>query len=509
MPLALSEGGRIRVVTAMAARSGVRAGMTAAQGKSKCAALELLAWDSGAIAREVARASAGFLSASPQVSPLREQPGTWGIGAEGFEAIWGERALATQLQSLARVWHPRARVAIADSCVTAYAATWSTRAASEPLLVAAGGDRDYLARVPIALVPMDEELREALVALGLRSAGAFAALDPLEVERRWGSDGLSAWRLACGDDARRASLARTDDPRAVVHELASASPTLEPVLFLVRASLDRLVRTLAADGLAAATLSITLTLDDGRRVTREVRPARPIARVLPLFERCRAALDTWTLHAPVAALELRISETAASAAEQGDLLAPAWRDPSAAEAALARLRATLGAGAVVRPVARDSHAPERAGGWEDVEQAARAVPLDALQAMQQRANGNGTHNEGHGSRSGHSDGTSVSNGMRGAHGGAAAAPALPAARLLESPENVAVVTDKRGVPMQLFWRGRRLALNKADGPERLSGEWWQAVPFARDYWRCECDELGQSLVLYREASGWRLQGWYD
>jgi nucleotidyltransferase/DNA polymerase involved in DNA repair len=463
--------------------------MTVAQGKSKCALLELLAWDHAAITREVARASAGFLAASPQVSPLRDHPGTWWIGADGFDAIGGERALALSLLALARVWHPRARVAIADSCVTAFAATWSTRAASEPLHIAAHGDREYLARVPIALIPMEDELREALTALGLRTAGAFSTLDPLEVERRWGSEGLSAWRLARGDDARRAALAHSDDPRSVVHELASASPTMEPVLFLVRASLDRLVRTLSADGLAAAALSITLTLDDGRRVTRELRPARPIARVVPLFERCRAALDTWTLEAPVVALEMRISDAVPSAAEQGDLLAPAWRDPSAAEAALARLRATLGAGAVVRPIARDSYAPERAGGWADVEQAARAVPLDALQAA-------------------HAAGSS-SNGMRGAHGGAAVARPLPAARLLEAPENVAVVTDRSGIPMQLFWRGRRLALNKADGPERLSGEWWQASPFARDYWRCECDELGQSLVLYREAGGWRLQGWYD
>ncbi|WP_367887922.1 DinB/UmuC family translesion DNA polymerase [Pseudogemmatithrix spongiicola] len=318
---------------------------------------------------------------------------------------------------------------------------------------------------------MEGELREALTALGLRTAGSFAALDPLEVERRWGSDGLSAWRLACADDARRATLARTDDPRVIVHELASSAPTVEPVLFLVRASLDRLVRTLAADGLAAASLSITLTLDDGRRVTREVRPARPIARVVPLFERCRAALDTWTLEAPVAALELRVSETAPSSAEQGDLLAAAWRDPSAAEAALARLRTTLGAGAVVRPVARDSYAPERAGGWAEVEQAARAVPLDALQA------------------------TSVK--------------PSPAARLLESPEHIAVVTDKHGVPLQVFWKGRRLALSRAVGPERLSGEWWHAKPFARDYWRCECDELGQDLLIYRDSGGWHLQGWYD
>lgn len=468
-------------MTAAAARSGVRTGMTVAQGKSKCAALEVLPWDATAIAREVARASAAFLAASPQVSPLRDEPGTWWIGAEGFEAIGGERALVTQLLALSRVWHPRARVAIADSCVTAYAATWSTRAASEPLYVAPGGDRDYLARVPIALIPMDAELREALAALGLRTAGAFAALDPLEVERRWGSDGLGAWRLACADDPRRATLARTDDPRTVVHELASSAPTVEPVLFLVRASLDRLVRTLAADGLAAAALSLTLTLDDGRRVTREVRPARPIARVVPLFERCRAALDTWTLEAPVAALELRVSETAPSSAEQGDLLAPAWRDPSAAEAALARLRATLGAGTVVRPVARDSYAPERAGGWVEVEQAASAVPLDALQV----------------------------NGMRGAHGGAETARPAPAARLLESPEHIAVVTDRSGVPLQVFWKSRRLALTQAAGPERLSGEWWHAQPFARDYWRCECEELGQDLLIYRDAGGWHLQGWYD
>lgn len=467
--IALFEGTRVRTITAAAARSGVRTAMTVAQARSKCATLTLLPWDHALIAREVARASAAFLSASPQVSPLRETPGTWWIGAEGFESIGGERALATALLALARVWHPRSRVAIADSCVTAHAATWSARAASAPLHVAAGGDRDYLARVPIALLPMDTELREALTALGLRTAGAFAALDPLEVERRWGSDGLSAWRLACADDPRRASLARSDDPRSVVHELSANAPTLEPVLFLLRASLDRLVRSLAADGLAAAALTITLTLDDRRTVTREVRPARPIARVVPLFERCRAALDTWTLDAPIAAVELRVSETAHSAAEQGDLLASAWRDPAAAEAALARLRATLGAGSVVRPIARDSHAPERAGGWAEVEQAARAVPADTLHA----------------------------------------ARALPAARLLETPEPIAITTDRRGTPLHMHWRGRRITLTRADGPERLSGEWWHAEPFARDYWRCESDELGQDLLLYRDRGGWHLQGWYD
>jgi len=489
-PLALTDGTKVRAATAAAARAGVRTEMSVAQARAKCAAISLLPWDAAVIGREVARASAAFLSASPQVSPVRDAPGTWWVGADGLDAVGGERTLAAGLLALARVWHPQARVAIADACITAHAATWSARAAREPLHIAPGADRDYLERVPVALLPMDAELRETLTALGLTTAGAFAALDPLEVERRWGAEGLTAWRLACGDDPRRASLARTDDPRTVVHELATSAPTLEPVLFLVRASLDRLVRTLAADGLAAAALTITLTLDDGRNVTREVRPARPIARAVPLFERCRATLDTWTLDAPVAAVTLRISESAPSAAEQGDLLAAAWRDPAAAEAALARLRATLGAGTVVRPVARDSHAPERAGGWTEVEQAARPVPLDARR--------NGTNG---------SNGTS--NGSSNPAHTALAVRVPPAARLLESPELIAITTDKRGTPLLMFWRGRRLRLSSADGPERLSGEWWHADPFAREYWRCESEELGQDLLLYRDTSGWRLQGWYD
>ena len=476
----------MRAVTAAATHAGVRAGMTLAQARAKCAALVPSVWDAAVIDRETARASAAFLAASPQVAPERGTSGTWWVGADGFDGVGGERVLAGTLLALARVWHPRARVAVADACVTAYAATWSARATAGPLHIAPQGDSEYLARVPIALIPMDAELRSTLVALGLRTAGAFAVLDPLEVERRWGSDGLAAWRMARGDDTRRATLGRTDDPRAITHDLATSTRTMEPVLFLVRASLDRLVGTLAGEGLAAAAVAITLTMDDAgnsssgapgmsaRTVTREARPARPMARAAPLFERCRALLDAWTLDAPIRAVEVRIVATAPSSAEQGDLLAPAWRDPAAAEAALARLRSTLGAGAVVRPVRRDSHAPERAGAWEEVEHAEIRVPTADVFTR-----------------------------------GNASTVQSPAARLLESPESITITTDKRGTPLLMFWRGRRLVLTGAHGPERLSGEWWHATPFAREYWRCESDELGQDLLLYRDNGGWRLQGWYD
>ncbi|MGA1418353.1 MAG: hypothetical protein ACO327_08100, partial [Gemmatimonadaceae bacterium] len=64
-------------------------------------------------------------------------------------------------------------------------------------------------------------------------------------------------------------------------------------------------------------------------------------------------------------------------------------------------------------------------------------------------------------------------------------------------------------PCELRWRGARHALTQVQGPERLSGEWWQANPFAREYWRCVSATAGASLVIYREARGWRVQGWED
>ncbi len=485
IPIALAEGKRqlLRVVTAAAARHHVRPGMTVSEARSRCATLEVLAWDDAVIAHELARASAAFLTASPQVSPVKGSPGTWWIGAGGFEQLGGEGTLARTLQEIARVWHPRARVGIADSCAAARAATWS----SGRNIVPVGACAAYLAGAPLALIPMDEELREALTALGLRTAGAFAALDALEVERRWGAEGLASWRLARGQDERRPVLARAGATRFVSTELTMSAATMEPVLFIVRAALGQLVDSLVRDGRAAAAIAITLTLDDRRgalpgalphTVTREVRPAAPIARVAPLFERCRALLDQWTLAAPVSAVTVTVSAVAPMGAGQGDLLATSWRDPGAADAAFERLRSTLGAGSVVRPVARDEYRPEKAGAWAEL----HGTDVHTTRQVEEHIAKAGPHTRSHGNT-------------------------VASARLLEQPERVDVEVA-HGTPCTLWWRGRRIAIAGAVGPERMSGDWWKD-PYARDYWRCESDEMACDFLLYRDAAGWRLHGWYD
>lgn len=68
--------------------------------------------------------------------------------------------------------------------------------------------------------------------------------------------------------------------------------------------------------------------------------------------------------------------------------------------------------------------------------------------------------------------------------------------------------DHEEEPRRIFWRGRAIAVTNAIGPERLSGDWWNDG-YSRDYWVCESDEELGELVLYRDAAGWWVQGWYD
>jgi protein ImuB len=206
-----------------------------------------------------------------------------------------------------------------------------------------------------------------------------------------------------------------------------------------------------------------------------------------LFDQCRALLERWTIPAPIIGVTVSIPATAPLAADQGDLLLPSWRDTAMnAEAVFARLRAVLdpdgGNDVVVHPVAGDTHRLEESARWIPADAMSLALPALAAAAAPSPAPG------------------------------ALPAPFAAALRLLEAPEAVEV-EEADGLPDAMWWRGRRWSFDAVDGPERLSGDWWRADAFARDYWRATVQGEGD-LLLYREASpsattGWHLQGWYD
>ncbi len=78
------------------------------------------------------------------------------------------------------------------------------------------------------------------------------------------------------------------------------------------------------------------------------------------------------------------------------------------------------------------------------------------------------------------------------------------ARLLlhpEAVETIALLPDHP--PVSFTWRGVRRRIKRADGPERVFGEWWKRdaeLAAVRDYFRVE-DEAGERYWLYRAGDG--------
>jgi hypothetical protein len=188
----------------------------------------------------------------------------------------------------------------------------------------------------------------------------------------------------------------------------------------------------------------------------------------------------------------------------------------------------------VRPLACDSHRPERSGAWVEAdagtEDAASSLPVAGPGVR--GAGSPPTHNMPVDAVLGGIDPSRPSSGERvgptvvgvtdGGIGllapGRTEAPRpeagpLAALRLLEAPEPVEVECVG-GTPSVVWWRGRRMPVARASGPERLSGDWWRDA-YRRDYWRCEAGE--SEFVVYVDrghgtaagAAPWYLHGWYD
>ena len=79
-------------------------------------------------------------------------------------------------------------------------------------------------------------------------------------------------------------------------------------------------------------------------------------------------------------------------------------------------------------------------------------------------------------------------------------------RLLKRPEPIdamALLPDQP--PVAFTWRGVRRRIRRADGPERIFGEWWRRdgeLEAVRDYFQVE-DEAGERFWIFRRGDGER------
>jgi protein ImuB len=74
-------------------------------------------------------------------------------------------------------------------------------------------------------------------------------------------------------------------------------------------------------------------------------------------------------------------------------------------------------------------------------------------------------------------------------------------RLLDSPEEITVIyATPEGLPRRFVWRRKVHDIARAQGPRRISPEWWRAPSTTRlrDYYKVE-DADGRRFWIFREG----------
>src|SRR5881396_166015 len=226
-------------VTAAAERQGVRPGMRLGEALASCPGLVLVEQDPAAAEQaweEVLRAleDSGFAVDS-------SEPGCVYFETRGVERLYGglEPALKRALAAVGSAWD--ARVGAAERRFAALAAAHVARP-GQLLIVSDRQTRDFLAPLPLEVVPMDPRRRAELRELGVKKIGQLAGLPGGAVAERLGPDGRRAWGLARGGKAARVRGRR---PPAEIVEALEFPEAIGNELTLRRA-FGALVETLMA-----------------------------------------------------------------------------------------------------------------------------------------------------------------------------------------------------------------------------------------------------------------------
>jgi protein ImuB len=376
-----------------------------------------------------------------------------------------------------------ARVAVADTAGAAWAMARFGRArATGCIIVPPARHVDAIAPLPLAALRLDPGAVDALVHLGVDTVGQLAAMPRGPLVRRFGDALVTRIDQASGRVAEPLDPVIPPEPIAVVQRFMEPIATAEAIAHWLGALMPRLVTELAQAGQGARRIELVADRIDGvpqRLNIGLARPSRDGAHMLRLITRRIEeiapgyGIDALALHVRRAdrldaqPFDERLEDRPADIAPLVDALANRIGD-----ARLWRMR----------PV--ESDVPERSlSAAPPLADAARPAVRLKAEDVRQLDRGVDLH-PWH--------------------------PRWPRpARLLRRPEPLDhVIAEMPDQPPHRFtWRGETHRVVRADGPERILGEWWQRVAEAelvRDYFRVE-DEAGHRFWLFRRGDGERAE----
>jgi|HigsolmetaAR203D_1030402.scaffolds.fasta_scaffold00048_61 protein ImuB len=470
----LDGGIRLAAVNGMAAERGIAPGFSLTDARAIEPGIVIRDADPARDARALAALADWCTRFTPVVAIADAD--TLMLDITGCAHLWGgERGLLRDLlERLAGFGHD-GRASIAPTPGAAWAlARFDGR---NGRIVAAGHPASLeqaLAPLPVQALRLDPATASALDRVGLRRIGDLARLPAVPLARRFGETVVHRLRQARGEAPEPLTPYRPVPPHRVRAVFAEPLWRPEDVADATRRLLDRLCEDLRQRREGARRVTLDLIHVDGRADRLEIGTAapsrRPDALMRLLAPRLGGAdpgngIEVMVLAAPVA-------EPLATA--QAGLLSAAdgtATEPEKLTDLVDRLDNRIGR--VVRPEPTTSRIPERAV---------------VLRPPFARTVG--------------------------------AAPScwpliVPRPhRLMIRPERIETVAEvPDGPPVMFLWRGTAYRVRVADGPERLSPEWWDAADDGRaprDYYRIE-DVAGRRFWVFRHGlfeTGSRVPDWY-
>jgi protein ImuB len=242
--------------------------------------------------------------------------------------------------------------------------------------------------------------------------------------------------------------------------------SVETMLIATEALCGDVIEKLERRGAGARRAQLHLFGVDGRDRVIEIgvsRPERNGAALMRLFkEKLGRAAENLDMQFGLEAARLDVVQLQRLDAQARTLVAV--EDAAASVEKITSLvdvlSARLGSTQVLRPKLHAAHAPEKAGGWRaalGAEKHAGAAPAVHKDGVQRRP-----------------------------------------LTLFARPQPIdAIATVPDGPPIRFRWRRVLREVSRAEGPERISGDWLGGAP-TRDYYRVE-DRDGRRYWLYREG----------
>jgi len=450
---------RLAAIDPAAAQAGLTPGLALADARARTPALRVVAYRSDLDNALLARVLEDFGRFTPMIA--LDPPHGLMLDVTGCSHLFGgEAGLMQTVQSRAKRAGLKIRCALAGTPQVARAlARFGPGGRSEP-----GQDRAAARRLPVAALELSDKEGEALRRLGLKQLADLDDRPRGPLAARFGADFPTRLARVLGDEDIRITPHRPPAPVVVdriFFEPISTPEDIERVLSdLLVETMDRLDQA-RLGGRAFEAGFYRVDGETRRIVVRTGHPTRDVSATLRLFRERMGALAT-PLDPGFGFDQMRVSvpwtQVLAPTQQRLDRETPG---KEAFSRLVDQLTARLGPEAVLRFEPFASHIPERA---------ARLIPAAARYGDETWPDLDPDD------------------------------PPLRPLQLFDPPQPVETLAEvPDGYPLRFRWRRVLHEVTRAEGPERISGEWWRAPnQRTRDYYRVE-DQDGRRFWLFRQG----------